>query len=126
MEQIFHDGTLIGLLLMSFDDGTSPITDAPGALQVLTLKHPKGTVLAAHTHTPTERTTASLQECVVVKSGEITVDLYSPNKILFRKIKLTQGQAFLCLNGGLGIHMDEDSELFEFKNGPFVEDKELI
>jgi len=30
------------------------------------------------------------------------------------------------MNGGYGIKILSDSELIEVKNGPFVEDKELI
>jgi hypothetical protein len=126
MPNIFYKKDLIGTHITSFSDGTSPVTDQDGAIQVLTLKHPKGTELAGHMHTPTERKTSSLQEAIVVKKGSITLDLYAPDKTLFKHLKMTEGEAFILLSGGLGVHMDEDAELFEFKNGPFVEDKELI
>ncbi|MDP6703953.1 MAG: hypothetical protein QF775_00530 [archaeon] len=126
MKKILYKDTLVGIKISSLSEKTSPITDEKEPLQVVTLKHPKEAYLVAHTHTPQERTTAKLQECLIVKKGRIKIDLYGPNKVMFREIELSEGEMFILQNGGYGIHMLEDSEVIEVKNGPFIEDKEMI
>ena len=106
--------------------GSNPLTDPNQPLQLVTLKHPRGSYLKAHMHKPQKRITRSLQECLIVKKGKIRLDLYSPTKILFKNTYLIEGQALILLTGGYGIHLVEDSELFEIKNGPFIVDKILI
>jgi hypothetical protein len=54
------------------------------------------------------------------------IDLYSPTKKFFKKVLLSSGQCFVLLKGGWSITFLEPSEIFEFKNGPFVQDKILI
>lgn len=126
MDKIFYKDTLIGIRLSVFPQGSVPHTDPSEALGLLTLRHKKGAVLRAHMHKPVKRTTASLQECFIVKKGKVRVDLYGPDKKFFRYIYLKGGQAFLAIAGGHNFHFLEDSELFEVKNGPFKEDKVLI
>ena len=113
-------------MLRTLKRGSIPITDGKEPLQMVTLKHPKGKYLLAHTHKPTPRKTECMQECLVVRKGKIKLDLYGLDNRLFKKLALQTGDVFLSLRGGIGIHFLENSELIEFKNGPFVEDKVLI
>lgn len=126
MEKIFHNNTLIAIRVKKFKNGSAPLTDPREPLQLVTLKHQKGTYLKAHIHTPKKRVTQRLQECIIVRKGKVKVDLYTPTKKFFKYIYLTIGETLIVVNGGYGIHMLKDSELFELKNGPFVEDKILI
>lgn len=126
MEKFFFQKTLVAVKFTKIHKGSNPLTDPDQPLQLVTLKHPQGSYLKAHMHTPKKRITLSLQECLIVKKGSIRLDLYSPTKILFKKTSLKEGQALILLNGGYGIHLVEDSELFEIKNGPFIVDKILI
>lgn len=109
-----------------FPKGSIPQTEGKEPLQLVTLKHPKGKYLLAHTHKPTPRKTAKMQECIVVKKGKIKVDLYGPDKKMFKKVMMKAGDLLLLSNGGYGIHILEDAEIIELKNGPFAEDKVLI
>ena len=124
MEKIFYKKTLIGIRIKKLAKGSMPITDPKESVQVIGLKHPKGAYLKAHAHKPRRRVTTRLQEGLVVRKGKIRIDLYAPKK--FKSVILRAGEMFLLLNGGYGIHILEDAELFEFKNGPFLEDKVLI
>lgn len=123
---IIYQGTLIGIKIEKFANGSLPITNTQEFLQVVTLKHPKGCYLKAHLHKPTVRKTQKLQECIIVKKGKIKLDLYTQDKKLIKYIFLRTGQAFILLNGGVGIKIIEDTEIYEVKNGPFKEDKILI
>lgn len=126
MQLIQYNKIVVGIKISSIKKGSLPQTQPDEPLQLVTLKHPKGAYLLAHMHTPKKRTTNNLQECLIVKKGKILIDLYSPNKILFKKVTLQSGDIFILQNGGYGIHLLENSELIELKNGPFLEDKILI
>lgn len=122
----YYQKTLIGIKISSMGEGSTPITSTDQPLQIVTLKHKKGSYLKAHLHLPKERKTKRLQECIFVKKGKITIDLYTTKKKYIRSLDLEEGQIFLLIEGGYGIHVTKDCEMFEFKNGPFVEDKQLI
>ena len=95
-------------------------------IQIVTLKHPKGSYLTAHYHRPRIRRTAKLQECLIVKSGKVKLDLYTLDKKPAKHLLLKSGQAFIALNCGLGLTVIDDAEIIEVKNGPFKTDKVLI
>ena len=126
MKKIVYKKKLIGILLRTIPTGSVPITDGHEPLQLVTLRHPKGAYLKAHMHMPKKRVTKSLQESLIVKKGKIKLDLYGQDKKKFKTIQLKQGELFILMSGGYGIHILKNSELIEVKNGPFVEDKILI
>jgi len=123
---INYKNKLVAIFLGKFPKGSIPQTDGKEPLQLVTLKHPKGKYLLAHTHRPTPRITAKMQECIIVKKGKIKVDLYGPDKKMFKKIIMKAGDLLILLNGGYGIYILEDAEMIELKNGPFIEDKVLL
>lgn len=127
MEKFVYKNTLIGIRVRRLQKGSVPLTDSDESVQVVGLKHPKGAYLKAHAHKLRRRVTPRLQEGLLVRKGKIRIDLYGPNeKKKFKSVLLKEGEMFLLLNGGYGIHILEDAEMFEFKNGPFLEDKVLI
>ena len=126
MEQIIHKGVVLAIRIKKIPRGSTPATNEKESLQLVTLKHPKGAYLKAHMHKPLKRVTSSLQECLVVKKGKIRVDLYTQNKDYVKFIKLKEGELLIIMKAGIGITFLEDSEIMEFKNGPFKEDKILI
>ena len=127
MEKFLYKKTLVGIRIKKLVRGSVPITDSTELIQVVGLKHPKGAYLKAHTHKPRKRVISRLQEGLLVRRGKIKIDLFEPEAWKkFKSVTLNAGEMFLLLNGGYGIHMLEDAELFEFKNGPFFEDKVLL
>ena len=117
----------MGIRIKKLANGSVPITDEKECVQVVGLKHPKGAYLKAHVHKPRRRVTARLQEGLIVRKGKIKIDLYpTNNSSKWKSVIIKEGEMFLLLNGGYGIHMLEDAEMFEFKNGPFLEDKMLL
>lgn len=126
VEKILYKNELMGIKIRNMSFGSNPITDGKEPLQLVTLKHPKGVYLKAHTHAPKKRITESLQECLIVKKGKIRLDLYGHDKQFHKRLYLKPGELFILTKGGYGIQLMEDSELIEVKNGPFKEDKILI
>jgi len=126
VEKIFYNNTLIATRFKRFKNGAVPLTDPLEPLQVLVHKRQKGKYTKAHMHEPKKRVTQKLQECLVVMKGKIKVDLYGPDKKFFKSIYLSVGQVLIFMNGGHAVHLLENSEIVEVKNGPFVEDKILL
>ncbi len=118
----------MGIKISSMLKGSNPTTSSESPLQVVTLSHPKGTKLVAHKHKPIKRITIFSETCFMVRRGRIKIDLYEPkHHKLFKSIILESGDIFITFNGsGHGVHILEDAELFEIKNGPFIEDKIII
>lgn len=129
MERIFHNNKLIAVHLnaLSANVGSHPATLESEALQAMSLKYSTGARIKAHYHSPQRRVTECLQEGLVVMKGRIAVDLYSVDeKKLFKSVEVKAGEVIILADGGHGINFLEDSELFEFKPGPFKDDKILI
>lgn len=126
MRPIEKDGTLIAIHFDgTFTEGTQPQTEEGFPLQVLSLKHPKGKILLAHAHTPRDRTTHELMECLVVLSGRILAKIFHENELI-ESIEMGPKEALMLVHGGVGYEILEDAEMMEFKNGPYLEDKMLI
>ena len=128
MGKIFHKGKLIGIKITKMADYTMPVTDASGALQLLTIKHKKGKRLDSHYHHSKNLVTKYVQECLFLRKGKVKLDIYGPRPAykFIKYVYLNPGDAFIILDGGYGITMIKDSELFEAKNGPFYDDKVVI
>lgn len=126
MEKIIYKNTLLAIRFKEFKDGAIPLTDPSEPLQLLVHKRPKGKHTPAHLHLPKKRVTQRLQECLVVMKGKIRVELYGPDKKFFKNIFLSPGEVLLLIAGGHAVHLVKDSEIVEIKNGPFIDDKELI
>lgn len=126
MEKIIYNNTLIAIRVKRFKNGAIPLTDPHEPLQVLVHKRQKGKHTQAHLHTPKKRITQKLQECLVIMKGRIKIDFYGLDKKFFKSIYVSAGEIIIFMNGGHAVHILEDSEIIEVKNGPFVEDKVLI
>lgn len=126
MEKIIHNGTLVAVLIRKFENGITPLSDSDQPLQVLIHKREKGSYTKAHLHRPKERMTKTLQECLVVLKGRIKIDFYTIEKNIFKSIEASGGEVIIFISGGHAVHILENSEIVEVKNGPFVEDRDFI
>lgn len=126
MQKVIYKGTVLGIKIDQVSQGSKPITDGKEPVQVVTLKHAKGVELLPHMHEPKVRKTEKLQECIVVRKGKVKLSLYTQKKQLAKSVYLSEGQAFILQNGGVGIKIIDDAEIIEVKNGPFKEDKIMI
>jgi hypothetical protein len=79
-----------------------------------------GTAIQPHLHLPIVRTVTGTTECIVVRKGSCLIDIYDRHKKLLSTHSLFVGDIVLLLNGGHGFRMNEDTILFEVKQGPYV------
>ena len=129
MEKIIYKGKLIGMKISKLPKGSVPITADEEPLQMIGLKHPRGAYLKAHYHNAKHLVAKQVQECLFLRKGKVKLDIYGPapkSKYIKSVYLKNPGDAFIILNGGYGIHMLKDSELIEYKNGPYKNDKVLI
>ena len=126
MEKILHDGKLVAIRIDSLPAGSQPVTPPEEALQVLTLKHPKGRVVEPHVHAPHHRETESLQECLVVLRGRLRVSLFDDAGAVHTQCDIAEGETCIIFRGAHSVEFLEDSEVIEIKNGPFIDDKKML
>ena len=123
MEKIFHKKKLIALQISAIPQGSTPMSGPHEPLQLVGLRRNKGTVVQPHAHCKTKRVTHALQECLVVRKGKLRVTFYGGGKKPLTQRIIKAGEACITLSGGHSIEFLENSEVFEIKNGPFVDDK---
>ena len=63
-------------------------------------------------------------EVVTVRSGACEIDLYDDGRNFVATRSLTLGDIVMLLGGGHGFRMNEDTVLFEVKQGPYAEGKD--
>jgi quercetin dioxygenase-like cupin family protein len=118
-QEIKKDGKLLALVVRSLDSDKSVdfLTPNEFSLQLGVQNRAKGSYVKAHEHPPFENITIPAQEFFYVTSGKLTVDLFTEGKS-YKKITISAGEMVL-LNCGNSIHFDEDTRLFELKQGPY-------
>lgn len=125
--KILKDNKLIAIVFDKFEgDGTVPQTDPSYPLQLLMMRHEKGKIFDAHTHEPKERATTFLQEAIVVTKGKLKIDILTRQSEFVSTVTLSPGQCVFMVDGGYKVEVLEDVEFYEFKNGPFLEDKMML
>ncbi|PIQ69038.1 MAG: hypothetical protein COV91_00930 [Candidatus Taylorbacteria bacterium CG11_big_fil_rev_8_21_14_0_20_46_11] len=127
MDNIFLHDKLVAIHVRQFPgDPMLSVNDPKGALQLLTMNRGKGEVITAHRHIPRTRTTETLQECLIVIKGSVRYDFFDKSGVCFQKVVVGEGEAMFILGVALAVEFLEDSCVYELKNGPFLEDKELV
>ena len=99
--------------------GTIFLTDPAGPLQVATIRHEAGHVIAPHIHLPAPRRVTMTQEVLFVRSGVVKVKLYTSARDFIGERTLTAGDVVVLLAGGHGFEFSSDAELIEVKTGPY-------
>jgi quercetin dioxygenase-like cupin family protein len=99
---------------------TEFVTPDTFSLQMGMIVYSKGKEIPAHMHLPIVREVHGTNEVVSVRSGDCEVDLYDDQRVFVASRRLTQGDIVLLLGGGHGFRMNEDTVLFEVKQGPYA------
>jgi hypothetical protein len=123
--EIVSDGTVFALIADVSDvpEGIHPLTDPAWPLQVLMRKHGKGHRVAKHAHKALSRTATQLNEGLVVIAGTLRVRIFDAAGKDIGVYDISPGQCLLMLTGGHEVEVIEDAIVYEFKNGPYHDDK---
>lgn len=105
---------------------TEFLTPANLNLQMGMIVYGKDQAIIPHSHLPFERKIFGTNECIIVRKGKCLLDLYDKRKKLAVTKELNEGDIVLLIGGSHGFRMNEDTVLFEVKQGPYAgeEDKE--
>jgi hypothetical protein len=131
--EVVKDGEII-LAIICRDGEWTPGLDfvTPDALfiQAGRWQYPAGKVLAAHRHKVHRRMADKTQEVAYVKRGRLKVTLFDMAGAHVRDVILEAGDFVVLAEGGHGYEiLEDDTQVLEVKNGPFVtveDDKEPV
>ena len=105
-------------------DGIQFFTPHDYSQQVGYMKRPNGYHIKPHIHNQVPRTVSNTQEVLMIKKGKVRVDFYDDKqKYLISKI-LVKGDLIILVSGGHGFFIEEESEIIEVKQGPYMEEKD--
>jgi len=123
METISHDGQIISIIYRdkNWTKGLNFITPDDLFVQVGSWWYDKGKKLDSHIHKEFDRITTRTQETIYVKQGSVKVLLFTEDEEFFQDYILRQGDLAVFCYGGHGYEiLEDDTQIIESKNGPFV------
>jgi cupin fold WbuC family metalloprotein len=132
MEVITDSGETLAIIHRATDwaPGLTFCTPDHLFLQVGCWHYPAGKTLRAHAHKTYPRVAHRTQEATLVLSGSMKVFLFNSRKEKVKEVVLSAGDFAVLANGGHGYEiLEDDTRVFEVKNGPFAsveQDKELF
>jgi hypothetical protein len=128
VEQVSAGDDLLAIIVKNDykADGIEFFTSADLSQQLAYMHHPKGKVIGAHVHKKVTREVRYTQEVLVIKTGKLRVDFYDSEKCYRKSRILGKGDVILLVSGGHGFEVLEELEMFEIKQGPFLDTEDKI
>ena len=93
--------------------------DADEILQVSAMSLKQGRRVNPHKHVATARQTVGTQECWVVFSGQVEVQLFDIDDTAIDTFVLEAGECMTTYRGGHTLEVLNDAVIVEIKNGPY-------
>ena len=84
------------------------------------IAYPRGHVIPRHHHRPLPRTIEGTPETLFIRKGKVKADIYDKKLILVASFSLNVGDIIVLHAGGHGFTMEDDSSMFEVKQGPYA------
>ena len=66
------------------------------------------------------------KEVLFIRKGKLRVDLYNDQQEYLESKILEDGDVILLANGGHGFEVLEDVAMFEVKQGPYIDDGDVL
>ena len=101
-------------------------TNSKLTLQVASMKHPKGHKILPHKHNRFLRKIYNTSEALFLIKGKIKVNFFDKNRKFFKKVILETGDIILFYAGTHGFEILKNSQMIEFKQGPYIEKKDKL
>lgn len=123
MQKIEHDGKIISIIYRDSDwvKGLNFITPDELFVQVGSWWYDKGKKLDSHIHKEFKRESSRTQETIYVKKGSVKVLLFTESLDFLQDYILYQGDLAVFGYGGHGYEiLEDDTQIIESKNGPFI------
>ena len=120
IETIKKDDELIAIIIRSqkWDEGLHFFTPNESPLQIGIHHQPKNHHIEPHAHIPFDKELIGCcaQEIFIIKSGSVSIGLWSKDDKYVKRVTLNRGDVIL-LEGGHSVTFLEDTTLVEVKQG---------
>ena len=124
---IYNDQLFAIIIKNNFNkSGIHFFTESTSSQQLGYMKRPKDYIIEPHRHNYINRNISLTQEVLFIKSGVIRVDFYDDNQEYKESCILETGDVILLSSGGHGFTLLEESEIFEVKQGPYLEEIDKV
>ena len=122
MKRIVHREQVLAIILPASyrPEGIEFVTEPESTMQLAAMRHKAGHLIKPHAHNPVSRNILYTQEALIVRSGKVRADLYSPEQEYVESHVLGPGDVILLIAGGHGFEVLEDLDMVEIKQGPFI------
>ena len=102
-------------------DGLNFFSADADFIQVGSWGYGAGKTLAAHVHNHVERSVAWTQEVLYIRKGRLRADIFDQSRSKIAELTVLTGDILILLGGGHGYAiLDDDTQVLEIKNGPYV------
>jgi hypothetical protein len=128
IERVMSQGEILAIIVRHnfASPGVHFFTPGEFSQQLGYMQHPVGKIIQPHVHTAATRAVEYTQEVLFVKKGKLRVDFYSREQGYLESRVLDSGDVILLASAGHGFEVLEDIEMFEVKQGPYVEHADKV
>lgn len=121
-EMIEWKGEIIGIFIRGnfSPEKTHFITTAKEPLQCGIGVFKKGSKVEPHRHVGDPAVVSEFQEFISIRKGKALAKVFSPEGQMIQELTMNVGDSLLLLRGGHSFDFDEDTELMEIKQGPYL------
>ena len=123
IEQVTLDQRIIAIIVRKdfSQPGVNFLTSNDFSQQLAYIQHPAGKIIQPHLHNLVHREVNFTQEVLFIRKGKLRVDFYDDDRRYLESKVLEAGDVILLALVGHGFEILEDVEMFEVKQGPYVE-----
>ena len=128
IERVIFEGQILAIIVRReySEPGIHFLTPDGFSQQLGYMRHPVGWIIQPHIHRPVPRAVTYTQEVLFIKKGKLRVDFYSASQGYLESRILQAGDLILLASAGHGFEVLEDIEMFEVKQGPYVEHEDKV
>jgi len=128
VEHIVYKKVLLAIIIRSNykSNGITFFTPSDFSQQLGYMSRPKGYIIEPHIHKHLERIVMFTQEVLVIKRGKVRVDFYNKKQYHIKSRIINTGDVILLAAGGHGFEILEDAEIIEIKQGPYINEKDMM
>lgn len=123
IDKITYNNQLFALIIShKFNEpGVHFFTEDNLSQQLAFMKHPTGKTIHPHIHKLIHRKVHGTLEVLFIKKGKLRVDFFNKKQKYLESRILEGGDVIMLIQGGHGFEMLEEVEMFEVKQGPYIE-----
>jgi mannose-6-phosphate isomerase-like protein (cupin superfamily) len=127
-EQIAVGGDILAIIIRHdfSKPGVHFLTPSDFSQQLGYLRHPAGKLIQPHVHRLVERAVNLTQEVLFIRRGRIRVDFYTNQREYVESRILEAGDIVLLASAGHGFEVLEEVEMYEVKQGPYLEQDDKV